>query len=621
MGHRRPAQFRRKSRLARLISSGLLLVTLVAGFFVVNGEAAQRADAHTTTIGLVNEDLAAAFNGTEYTFGASFVDRISKDTEYNWTVLSRSVAEKAYRDRSVDAVIYLPQSFSHDILTLQELDPTKATVEYKLHHQADAQADRLLDNKIRGVVSGFNQGVVKMYYASLAANIAEADGHMRDSLSNQEALIKAFTSEVQEPFAATMPNFTGFVNNAEALKDINASTVEAQNAFARSVTDQLTKTSDALSGKLPTIDEFTKRQEEIANINAANSNKGITDQAASDRDFYGTQFNDLKTRMLCQLAGLDAEDADVACTDSGGTAPMPLRGHIDALRTAADDYIGPVSTLQANAATAQADMAGSVTRLEALETLLAALSDPDNPPTQPVTIDPDVLTALHEVITSLQAASSLLGVSVPAPQFGALLADLDAWHDGTLNSVKDATLSASTVKNLEVQDWSSHTPDGTDVYVDSSDGLQKSIIDLVTQSADANGRIGRSKLNVPDSSAQFDSLLKSAGSTLGGAKSVLGGANDLLNTGNTALGENQDYYNNFSTVLANTRTQGVDTGKINDFLSAPINAKNITPTRPAVTDTFDPQWLLIFAGGLIAGVLVMLLGNLIRTRNTAGLSR
>ncbi|MEO7017108.1 MAG: type VII secretion protein EsaA [Leifsonia sp.] len=608
---------RRKSRIARLISWGLLLATLVGGFLAVNGEAAQRADAHTTTIGLVNEDLAAVFNGTEYTFGASFVDRISKDTEYNWTVLSRSVAEKAYKDRSVDAVIYLPQSFSHDILTLQELDPTKATVEYKLQHQADVQADRLLDNKILSVVSGFNQGVVKMYYASLAENIAEADGHMRDSLSNEEALIKAFTSEVQEPFVATMPDFTGFVQSAQGLKDVNASTVEAQNAFTQSVTDQLTKTSDALSGQLPPIGDYMKRQQEIANINAANSNKGITEQAASDRDFYGTQFNDLKIRMLCQFAGRDAEDADAACTDANGTVPMPLRGHVDALRTAADDHTGPVSTLQANAATAQSDIAASVTRLQALETLLTALSDPDNPPTKPVTIAPDVLTTLHEDITSLQAASSLLDVSIPAPQFAALLADLGAWYDGTVKSVKDATLTTSTVKNLKVQDWFSHTPDGTEVYVDSSDGLQKSITDLVTQSADAAGKIGSSKLTVPDNSAQFDSLLKSAGSTLGGAKSLLGGANDLLNTGNNALGENQDYYNNFSTVLANTRTQGVDTGKINDFLSAPINAKNITPTRPAVTDTFDPQWLLIFAGGLIAGVLVMLLGNLIRTRKTA----
>jgi type VII secretion EsaA-like protein len=608
---------RRKSRIARLISSGLLLATLVAGFLAVNGEAAQRADAHKTTIGLVNEDLAAVFNGTKYTFGASFVDRISKDTEYNWTVLSRSVAEKAYKDHSVDAVIYLPQSFSHDILTLQELDPTKATVEYKLQHQADVQADRLLENKILSVVSGFNQGVVKMYYASLAENIAEADGHMRDSLSNEEALIKAFTSEVQEPFVATMPDFTGFVKSAQALKDVNASTVEAQNAFTQSVMDQLTKTSDALSGQLPPIGDYMKRQQEIANINAANSNKGITDQAASDRDFYGTQFNDLKTRTLCYLAGRDAEDADAACTDASGTVPMPLRGHVDALRSAADGHTGPVSTLQANAATAQSDIAASVTRLQALETLLTALADPDNPPTKPVTIAPGVLTTLHEDITSLQAASSLLDVSIPALQFAALLADLDAWYDGTVKSVKDATLTTSTVKNLKVQDWSSHTPDGTEVYVDSSDGLQKSITDLVTQSADAAGKIGNSKLTVPDNSAQFDSLLKSAGSTLGGAKSVLGGANDLLNTGNNALGENQDYYNNFSTVLANTRTQGVDTGKINDFLSAPINAKNITPTRPAVTDTFDPQWLLIFAGGLIAGVLVMLLGNLIRTRKTA----
>src|SRR4051794_37180475 len=116
----------RKSRLARFTSATLLLGVLVLGFVVVNSEVSQRARALNPTVGLVNEDLAAEFNNETYTLGAHFVDRISKDSEYNWTVLSRPLAEKAYKDGSVDAVIYLPQSFSRDILTLQDTDPTKA---------------------------------------------------------------------------------------------------------------------------------------------------------------------------------------------------------------------------------------------------------------------------------------------------------------------------------------------------------------------------------------------------------------------------------------------------------------------------------------------------------------
>ena len=80
------------------------------------------------------------------------------------------------------------------------------------------------------------------------------------------------------------------------------------------------------------------------------------------------------------------------------------------------------------------------------------------------------------------------------------------------------------------------------------------------------------------------------------AGTVFSGVNKLLASGNTGLAENQAYYANFATVLANTRTPGVDTGTIYAFFSAPIDAKNVTPERASVasvasdpTGTLDPK--------------------------------
>lgn len=70
-------------------------------------------------IALVNEDKTGNFNDADYNFGTSFVNIVSNDDKYNWQVVSRSVADRAYADKSIDAVIYLPQTFSQDILTLQ----------------------------------------------------------------------------------------------------------------------------------------------------------------------------------------------------------------------------------------------------------------------------------------------------------------------------------------------------------------------------------------------------------------------------------------------------------------------------------------------------------------------
>lgn len=639
----------RKSQVARFSSATLLLVVLGLGFLVANNEVSQRATAFTPTVGLVNEDLAAEFNDKAYTFGANFVDRVSKESEYNWTVLSRPIAEKAYKDGSVDAILYLPQSFSRDILTLQDLDPTKATVEYKLRPQVDDQSDRVLKSKITDIVHGFNQSVVKMYYASVSDNIAQADGYMNAALGNHEALIAALTSDVEKPFSGTMPNFENFVSSATGLNDVNAATVEAQNSFTESVTNTLAATSETFWGKLPEIDEYANRQKEIAQINATNSNTGITNQAAADREFYGSQFDWLRAATLCKLSGVDATDLAEPCNNPDGTAPAHLAGQLGSLRQAIMDSAGSVGTLQKTVRLTRASLDTSIRNLETLVALLEPPVDPTAPadPTDPIdptvpieptlpadppvlsvpavpitpaipTINAAVLQILKAELDALTSARDALNADdVPGPQFDAHLTDLDTWYADALATVKDSALAPSTINGLELRDWTSYDPDGAAVYIDSSDDLRQSIADLVTQTAETSSSIVGSTLTVPDNSSLFDVLLTSANATFAGAETVHNGVNDVLSMGNTGLGKNQQYYQNFSTVLSNTRTQGVDTGKIHDFFSSPIDAKDITAERTAVASAFDMKWVIVFAGGLLVGALVTVLGRTFRTKRTA----
>ena len=140
------------------------------------------------TIALVNEDMMSTFNKQEYTFGKNFVDLVSDDQQYNWQVVSRSVADRAYKDGSVDAVIYLPQTFSKDLLTLQNLNPTKAKIDYKIQQQKDDLSEKILQNKLMSCLYLFNKNVVKMYYASVAGNIAEADNYGLPLLATNSGL-------------------------------------------------------------------------------------------------------------------------------------------------------------------------------------------------------------------------------------------------------------------------------------------------------------------------------------------------------------------------------------------------------------------------------------------------
>lgn len=625
---------KRRSKLARFLSVPLLLAALVAGFLIVNDDSAHRIGNFRPTVGLVNEDLSADFNSETYAFGASFIDRISKDSEYNWTVLSRAVAEKAYKDGSVDAVLYIPQSFSHDILTLQETSPTKAIVEYRLRQQTDESADRLLETRIRDIVQGFNRSVVTMYYASLADNIAEADGHMHAALGIQKALITALTSDVQKPFATTMPNFETLLSSATGLKDIDAAATEAQTSFTNSVMDLLTSNGQALSGQLPGIEEYTNRQSEIAQINAANGNRGIAGQAESDRDFYGAQFEWFRTAMLCKLNGLDASDVPVPCADPEGAVAPHLQSRIAELRQAITQY-GEDYALSMKGVFDGLDE--RIRNLRAIELALTLAANPTNPedptdpedtgdpgsPAQPappsVELDPAILRSLQREIRALEAVrDSLDPSSMTAPLFEPELTDLESWYADALAAVKDASLATSAVNSLDIQDWSTYSPDDAGLFIDSSDELRTSITGLITQSAEASGQLTGLSTTLPDNSSLFDALFLNSTTTASEAEKALSGVNDLLSSGNTGLEQNQSYYANFATVLANTRTPGVDIGSIYSFFSAPIDAKNVTPDRAAAASTSDPvgmldlNWLIVFAGGLLAGVVVTALGSALR---------
>ncbi len=644
---------KRRAKLVRFLSVPVLLAALVAGFVILNDDAAHRVGDFRPTVGLVNEDLAAEFNSEEYAFGTSFVDRISKDSEYNWTVVSRPVAEKAYKDGSVDALLYIPRSFTHDILTLQETSPTKATVEFRLRHQPDVSADRLLESRIRGIVHDFNQSVVTMYYASLADNIAQADGQMSATLGIQKALIAALASEVQEPFSATMPTFQSLIARASGLKDVDAATAEAYSSYAKSILDLLAANSEALTGKLPGIEAYAERQRDIAQINVDNSNRGIADQAESDHGFYGTQFDGFTTGMLCKLNGLDVADAPEPCVDAGGAAPPHFQSRLAELRQA-------IAQFSEGHALSLAGIVDSldqrITNLRVIEYLLNPSAapitppvpgngPPPTPPTAPpglavpaVPLDPAVpthpvhpviLQFLHDEIEALEALrDSLDPSSAPAPLFEPELTNLDLWHADMLNAVKDASLVPSTVNSLDVQDWSTYTPDTSGVFVDTSDQLTDDITAFITQSADTSSRLTTGATAVPDNSSQFEALLKNSTSTSTGAERVFTGVNKLLSSGNTGLTENEAYYANFATVLANTRTPGVDPGSIYSFFSAPIDATNVTPERASVasvaadsTAMLDPKWLVVFAGGLLVGGFAMAVAGAIRRRKVRTLAR
>lgn len=289
----------------------VILAFLVGLLLLLNQKKSQgKVQAKKATIALVNEDKTSTFNEKDYNFGRDFVNLVSGDTKYNWQVVSRPVADRAYSDSSVDAVIYIPQSFSHDILTLQDIDPMQAKVNYKLQDNQSTLSQKLLNDKITDILYDFNQKIVKMYYASVAGNISEAQNNMNDVIKNQENVLTNLSKNVYGPFQSTNQGYSSVISSANGLQSMNKAWIDSQNSFTKSTQSMLDNTSKSFESQLPTLQKYFDTQKRIADINVKNGNQGIEDQAENDQEVYFKQFDTAYNNTLNQLLNFSKKEND-----------------------------------------------------------------------------------------------------------------------------------------------------------------------------------------------------------------------------------------------------------------------------------------------------------------------
>lgn len=347
-------EFDKSSRKYRLILSGVIIFLLACvsvSVVLLNQHIEQQAQARKPTVALVNEDQQASFNGKNYDFGQSFVSLVSNDNTYNWQVASRAVADKAYASGSVQAVIYLPQEFTHNVLTLQALNPQKAHVDYKVLSSQSPLTNSLLHNKINTILYDFNTSLVKMYYAYVAGNISSTQTNMASMVKNQGTTVSRLATAVYTPFEATNQSYGSVVSTANGLKSANESWINAQNGFTNSVTGMLNADSSSLNSELPQVTNYFDTQKQVTRINTANANQGIVSQATSDASHYGALYDTAFTHARAAMQRFEGTDADGNATGLYADLKGRISEYNGLIGATSDDIGARVSDLKTQQAT------------------------------------------------------------------------------------------------------------------------------------------------------------------------------------------------------------------------------------------------------------------------------
>ncbi|BAB04690.1 BH0971 [Halalkalibacterium halodurans C-125] len=176
-----------KSSVSLLIAIVIIVVTPLAFFNYIGSEPMFRPKNTTDQIAIVNEDdgfLRADHDVV--TLGQDLVLTIEGgESEYEWPVVSRPVAQAGLENKEYDAVIYIPSSFSRDIMSFKEEMPSITNVRYEISPHLNAKNQERVQKELEAAQKKLNSQVTAMYWRYVSEEIHEVQTNFDEVLEKE----------------------------------------------------------------------------------------------------------------------------------------------------------------------------------------------------------------------------------------------------------------------------------------------------------------------------------------------------------------------------------------------------------------------------------------------------
>ncbi|PJW19202.1 type VII secretion protein EsaA [Geobacillus thermodenitrificans] len=252
-----------KWKIAKLIGLIIFIVSLPVLFFAFIGQnPMKQTNKATNHIAVVNEDMGAKYDQKTYFFGKEIVPALADRSSYHWSVVNRSQAENGLKNNEYDAVVYLPSDFSRNILSFNDKQPLKATVQYKIQPNLDAKHRERVQRELEASKNMINQKMSTLYWSYVAQEIAAIRKKFNDILEKEIAFQKAM-------YAFYTPSSAKLAEEIKRQKDMLQELLEASNNAKDSSAGTLQGIEEAEAEITAFVDslsqyrEYQQRQNEL----------------------------------------------------------------------------------------------------------------------------------------------------------------------------------------------------------------------------------------------------------------------------------------------------------------------------------------------------------------------
>lgn len=167
----------------------------------------------TKVIAIVNEDSSTEKEQSTLDFGKEVVPILSKDSAYDWKMVSRSTAEKGVEKKEYDAIVYIPSNFSKNIMSYEEQNPIKAEFKYMIGEQLNTANREKVLREINKSTTRVNDKISTLYWSYISQDIEKVRKDFDNILQAEVNFLDTISKYYQ-------PSLSGVIDNINAQKNL-----------------------------------------------------------------------------------------------------------------------------------------------------------------------------------------------------------------------------------------------------------------------------------------------------------------------------------------------------------------------------------------------------------------
>lgn len=213
-------------------------------------------------IAVVNEDMGLSKDDVNVQMGQEIVPILAKDSQYEWEISSRGAAINGLKSNQYEAIVYIPSTFSEDIMSYDEANPKKAEFSYQVQDQkTGTRKDKVMD-EVKEASNRVNDKISTLYWSYVAQEMNHIKKEFTNIIGKETEFLSAMSGYYKPESETLAANMNNQKEQIEGLRSIIGDEKNSQNVSIKNA-ETFEQRMDGFVTYVQEYKDFQEKQKEI----------------------------------------------------------------------------------------------------------------------------------------------------------------------------------------------------------------------------------------------------------------------------------------------------------------------------------------------------------------------